>query len=260
VGRIQVTKIETELIEFPDDYRYYRDEKQLEQLREAIKRHGVQSIVRVWQREDGLYEIVDGWNVITICKELGIKEVLAYVHSSKENAELIALLEDLNRSQRNALDLAKVIKRWRDEKGYDRKTIAKLLNKSEQYISDVLSFYENADSDVKRMYAQKQISFRDALSIYRKMKKGLTLDDALAETRAKARVFGGGWKPVKLVYCVDCGAEVPDDEAIHRCRECDGVLRDKLIQLNTSFEAEESDEFDILDFHLNNDWRLDDAN
>ena len=174
------------------------DEKKITELSSSIKENGViQPIaVRPNSYEPGKYEIVAGERRWLAAQKAGLNEVPVIVLDLDDKKSLeIAIVENVQRQDLNAIEEAKGYQRLIKEFGYDHEKISKFMSKSRSHISntlrlltlpqDILSMIEEGEltagqarpliglpnaSDIAENIVRKKISAREVESLT-KMKK-----------------------------------------------------------------------------------------
>tara|TARA_B100000287_G_scaffold4786_1_gene4673 strand:- start:758 stop:1606 length:849 start_codon:yes stop_codon:yes gene_type:complete len=117
------------------------DEKKLAELSLSIKENGViQPIaVRPNKYEPGKYEIVAGERRWLAAQKAGLNEVPVVVLDIDDQKSLeIAIVENVQRQDLNAIEEAKGYQRLIKEFGYDHEKISKFMSKSRSHISNTL--------------------------------------------------------------------------------------------------------------------------
>ena len=117
------------------------DEAKLAELSSSIKKNGViQPIaVRPNKYEPGKYEIVAGERRWLAAQKAGLNEVPAIVLDIDDQKSLeIAIVENIQRQDLNAIEEAKGYQRLIKEFGYDHEKISKFMSKSRSHISNTL--------------------------------------------------------------------------------------------------------------------------
>ena len=178
--------------------RTFFDEEKIMELSSSIKENGViQPIaVRPNSYEPGKYEIVAGERRWLAAQKAGLNEVPVIVLEIDDKKSLeIAIVENVQRQDLNAIEEAKGYQRLIKEFGYDHEKISKFMSKSRSHISntlrlltlpqDILSMIEEGEltagqarpliglpnaSDIAENIVRKKISAREVESIT-KMKK-----------------------------------------------------------------------------------------
>ena len=174
------------------------DEEKIIELSSSIKENGViQPIaVRPNSYEPGKYEIVAGERRWLAAQKAGLNEVPVIVLELDDKKSLeIAIVENVQRQDLNAIEEAKGYQRLIKEFGYDHEKISKFMSKSRSHISntlrlltlpqDILSMIEEGEltagqarpliglpnaSDIAENIVRKKISAREVESLT-KMKK-----------------------------------------------------------------------------------------
>ena len=178
--------------------RTFFDEEKIMELSSSIKEIGViQPIaVRPNSYEPGKYEIVAGERRWLAAQKAGLNEVPVIVLDLDDKKSLeIAIVENVQRQDLNAIEEAKGYQRLIKEFGYDHEKISKFMSKSRSHISntlrlltlpqDILSMIEEGEltagqarpliglpnaSDIAENIVRKKISAREVESLT-KMKK-----------------------------------------------------------------------------------------
>lgn len=121
--------------------RHNFDEVKLDELAQSIKKNGViQPIaVRPDKIEPDKYEIVAGERRWLASQKAGLHEVPIIVLDLDDNESLeIAIVENIQRDDLNAIEEAKGYKRLADEFGYDHEKISRFMSKSRSHVSNTL--------------------------------------------------------------------------------------------------------------------------
>ena len=117
------------------------DKAKLAELSSSIKKNGViQPIaVRPNKYEPGKYEIVAGERRWLAAQKAGLNEVPAIILDIDDQKSLeIAIVENVQRQDLNAIEEAKGYQRLTKEFGYDQEKISKFMSKSRSHISNTL--------------------------------------------------------------------------------------------------------------------------
>lgn len=127
------------------------DEAALVELAESIKKQGLIQPVVVRQIASGRYEIIAGERRWRACKLAGLTDIPVVVRQvDDETAMAIALIENLQREDLNAMDQARAMHRLTTEFTLTHQQVAELLCKSRAAVSNYLRLL-NLSSDVRRM-------------------------------------------------------------------------------------------------------------
>ena len=117
------------------------DEEKLLELSSSIKQNGViQPIaVRPNKYEPGKFEIIAGERRWLAAQKAGLTKVPVIVLNIDDNKSLeIAIIENVQRQDLNAIEEAKGYQRLIKEFGYDHEKISKFMSKSRSHISNTL--------------------------------------------------------------------------------------------------------------------------
>ena len=133
------------------------DDDKIADLAESIKVHGVLQPIIVAKKGD-YYQIIAGERRWRASKKAGLKTMPAIVreYDEKKTRE-VALIENLQRQDLNALETAKAIKELMEEHSLTQEEISKTLGKSRSAIANTLRIL-NLDERVQDLVAKGKIS------------------------------------------------------------------------------------------------------
>lgn len=138
-GISDATNIATKDIK-PNPYqpRLEFDKGKLQELSDSIKTHGVFQPVLVKKSIQG-YELIAGERRLRASKLAGLKEIPAIVveFDDKQMME-IALLENIQRENLNAIEEAKAFAKMMDKFDYTQEALASRVGKSREYVANLL--------------------------------------------------------------------------------------------------------------------------
>ncbi len=142
--------IEVEKVK-PNPYqpRHEFDDARLKDLAESIRMYGIlQPLVvtrkEVYREDGGLhteYELISGERRLRASKIAGLAQVPALIRSGEDDARVkleLAIIENLQREDLNAVDRARSFQRLADEFGLKHTQIAEKVGKSREYVSNTL--------------------------------------------------------------------------------------------------------------------------
>ncbi len=117
------------------------DENKLLELANSIKKNGIIQPIAV--REDkvdpGRFEIIAGERRWIAAQKAGLHEVPIIILDISDNEALeIAIVENIQRDDLNAIEEAKGYQRLSEEFGYDHEKIAQFMSKSRSHVSNTL--------------------------------------------------------------------------------------------------------------------------
>jgi len=139
---IEVSKIKDN----PYQPRHEMEEQALKELAASVKQHGILQPVIVTKKtkETGRgqaveYQLVAGHRRLEAAKMAGLPYIPAIVRDSTEQQKLeLALVENLQRADLNAMERAKAFKQLQEEFDLTHEEIAKKVGKSREFVSNTL--------------------------------------------------------------------------------------------------------------------------
>ena len=138
------------------------DDNSLSELSESIKKQGLLQPLLVREVTDGHYEIIAGERRWRACQLAEMKTVPVILHEvDDETAMAMALVENLQREDLNAMDQARAMHRLTTEFALTHQQIADLLSKSRTAVTNYLRLF-NLNLDVRTMLEQGQIDMGHA--------------------------------------------------------------------------------------------------
>ena len=140
------------------------DEQALNELALSIKEHGVIQPIIVRKNGDK-YEIIAGERRYRASKLAGLETIPAIIRDfTDEQMMEIALLENLQRENLNAIEEALAYKSMIDKLGITQDELSKKVGKSRSHVTNMLGLLRLPE-DVKEMVANKKISMGHARMI-----------------------------------------------------------------------------------------------
>jgi ParB family chromosome partitioning protein len=128
----------------PEQPRRIFDPDELQQLADSIAAHGVLQPVVVVEAGDG-YTLVAGERRLRAVKMLKLATIPALVRSANEQEQLeLALVENIQRSDLNALDEARAYRHLIDEFGLTQERVAERVGRSRPAVANSLRILETA--------------------------------------------------------------------------------------------------------------------
>ena len=142
----------------PDQPRTVFDQAELQALAASLERHGQQQPILVQEGQGGRYTIVFGERRVRATKLLGRETIYAIV--TKTAGPEIALIENVQRADLDAVDLAQSLERL-SAAGYTQDEIGLLIGKDRSRIAKILSIL----SLPTEMLSEYQREFRSTVSM-----------------------------------------------------------------------------------------------
>ena len=196
-SRINLTEIQIN----PKQPRRDFDEQSLQELASSIRLHDIIQPLIVSKLASGKFQLIAGERRFRAAKIAGLKDVPAYVRQANDAQLLeLALLENIQRENLNAVELALSFKRMMDELDYTQEQVAERMGKERSTVTnyirllklppDILSAVRsnllsmgharalvNIDTIDKQLYVfkeiqQKELSVRQTEELVRKLYKG----------------------------------------------------------------------------------------
>lgn len=136
-----LAKISAHLIS-PNPYqpRVEFDRKTLDELKKSILENGLIQPITVRRTQKDRYELISGERRLRACKEIGIKEIPAYIiHVETKEAMLaLSLIENIQREKLNAIEIANAYKRLMDECNLSQEEIAEKVGKDRTTVTNTI--------------------------------------------------------------------------------------------------------------------------
>jgi ParB family chromosome partitioning protein len=133
--RIPVSDIETN----PKQPRKDFDEQALQELASSIKVHDLVQPVTVSRLPSGKYRLISGERRWRAAKLAGLSDVPAYVRQANDQQLLeLALLENLQREDLNAVEIALSYKRMMEELSYTQEQVAERMGKERSTVANYI--------------------------------------------------------------------------------------------------------------------------
>jgi ParB family chromosome partitioning protein len=159
---IEVDKIK------PNPYQPRRefDEERLKALSESIRQYGVLQPLVVTRKEvekaDGLaseYELIAGERRLRAAKLAGLAQVPAVIRQGENNLTKLelAIIENLQREDLNAIDRAKALAKLVDEFGISHAEVGAKIGKSREYVSNSIRLL-SLPEHMQQAVVEKEIS------------------------------------------------------------------------------------------------------
>lgn len=135
INRIPVNQVEAN----PKQPRRDFDDQALKELAESIKLHDIIQPITVSKLPSGKYRLISGERRLRAAKLAGIADIPAYVRQAND-ADLLelALLENLQREDLNAMEISLSYKRMMEELNYTQEQVAERMGKDRSTIANFI--------------------------------------------------------------------------------------------------------------------------
>jgi ParB family chromosome partitioning protein len=141
------------------------ENEKLDELAASIREQGVISPIVVRPTDGGMFEIVAGERRFRASGRAGRKTIPAMVRTREDKDALaVALIENMQRSDLNAMEEAQGVRRLIDEFGYTHEQAAKAIGKSRPATTNLLRLLNLADP-VQRMLLDGEIEMGHARAL-----------------------------------------------------------------------------------------------
>jgi ParB family chromosome partitioning protein len=111
----------------------------LEELAASIKIHDIIQPITVSKMPSGRYRIVSGERRLRAAKIAGLKDIPAYIRQTNDQQLLeLALLENLQREDLNAMEVALSYKRMMEELNFTQEQVAERMSKDRSTIANFI--------------------------------------------------------------------------------------------------------------------------
>lgn len=155
------------LVPSPFQPRRIFDENALNDLVESIREKGVLQplLVRPNSKKKGGYEIIAGERRFRASQKAGLTQVPVIVKDFDDKAALeVALIENLQREDLNAIEEAEAYVRLLNEFKYTQEELSRVVGKSRSYVTNMMRLLSLPES-VKKMLIEKQMTVGHARSL-----------------------------------------------------------------------------------------------
>lgn len=145
----ELSQIDVALIRVnPKQPRLVFDSERLEQLKASIKEHGVIQPVTVHLVEKG-YELISGERRLRAVSDLGYERIPAYIYQIEDKSEdkllELALIENIQREDLNAIEVAKAYQQLQKEYGLTQEEVAQKVGKDRATIANFVRLLKLPD-------------------------------------------------------------------------------------------------------------------
>lgn len=128
-----------EIVTNPKQPRKDFDEQTLQELAQSIKLHDIIQPITVSKLPGGKYQLISGERRWRASKLAGIKDIPAYVRQANDQQLLeLALLENLQREDLNAMEVALSYKRMMEELNHTQEQVAERMGKDRSTVTNYI--------------------------------------------------------------------------------------------------------------------------
>ncbi|HLP35322.1 ParB/RepB/Spo0J family partition protein [Lacibacter sp.] len=184
------------------------DEQALKELADSIKMHDIIQPITVSKTSAGKYRLISGERRWRASKIAGLKDIPAYIRQANDQELLeLALLENLQRENLNAVEIALSYKRLMEELDYTQEQVAERMGKDRTTVTNYIRLLKlppdiqlavrtgalsmgharaliNVDTIDKQLYVyhqvkQKELSVRQTEALVRQLYKSAPVKPAV---------------------------------------------------------------------------------
>ena len=141
------------------------DEQSLKELSESIKLHDIIQPVTVVKIGQNKYQLISGERRLRASKMAELKDIPAYVRTVESNEMLeMALIENLQRQDLNAMEIALSYRQLMDEVGLTQEQVAERMKKERSTVANFLRLLK-LPPDIQKAVRDGQLSMGHARAI-----------------------------------------------------------------------------------------------
>ncbi len=179
-GSSSINEIDLTLIHpNPNQPRHEFDAEALQELADSIKEIGIIQPITLRKQEDGTYEIIAGERRWRASQIAGLKTIPAYVRTaSDENVMEMALIENIQRQDLNALEIALAYQHLIEEYGMTQDRLSERVGKKRATVTNYLRLLK-LPASIQMALQNKQLEMGHARAL-------LSLEDPTLQLK----VFG----------------------------------------------------------------------
>ena len=160
-ARIPLDQIEVN----PSQPRHDFDEQALKELSESIKLHDIIQPITVVKVGHNRYQLISGERRVRASKMAGIADIPAYVRTTDSQGMLeLALLENLQRENLNAIEIALSYRQLMDECGLTQEQVSERMKKERSTVANYLRLLK-LPPDIQKAVRDNQLTMGHARAI-----------------------------------------------------------------------------------------------
>ena len=170
----------------PRQPRHHFDHAELESLVASIREHGIIEPLVARLLPDHTFELIAGERRLRAAAALGLTSVPVIIRETKDDRDklLLALVENLNRQDLNAIEEAMAYRQLNEEYGFTQEEIGRRVSKSRPTVANLMRLLSLPES-IQQAVIDERINPAQA-----KVLAGVT--DAAAQEKMFSSMLGGG--------------------------------------------------------------------
>jgi len=172
-----------QLVPNPDQPRQNFDPKAISDLADSIRQHGLLQpiLVRPIPNNPDMYEIVAGERRWRACQKAQLHDVPVVIRDLDDGQVLqIALIENLQRQDLNAIEEAKGYQRLIDDFAFNAEDVGQAVNKSRSHVANLIRLLSLPQS-VQTMVVNSELSAGHARALIGAQNPALLAQDVIAK-------------------------------------------------------------------------------
>ncbi len=161
-----VAEIDIDKIDFnPFQPRKVFDKEALEELKSSIIKHGIIQPITVRKSATGNFQLISGERRLRASKEAGLKKIIAFVRDADDQGMLeMALIENIQREDLNAVEIAVSYQRLMDECNLTQDKLGDRVGKKRSTITNYLRLLK-LPAEIQYGIQKKNISMGHARAL-----------------------------------------------------------------------------------------------
>jgi ParB family chromosome partitioning protein len=162
LAKLPVNSIQTN----PYQPRTEFDREALDDLKKSILENGLIQPITVRRNGDGIYELISGERRLRACREVGFKDIPAYIikADTKEQMIALALIENIQRENLNAIEVAHAYKKLMEECALSQEEIAEKVGKDRSTITNSVRLLKLPE-DIQKSLIKNEITMGHARAL-----------------------------------------------------------------------------------------------
>jgi ParB family chromosome partitioning protein len=213
VGKIRIDSIEVN----PNQPRTKFDEEALRELAESIKTYGLIQPITVRPIANGKYQLISGERRLRACKLAGLQEVPTYVRTVDEMQSIqMALVENIQREDLNALEIALSYQRLVDEFGFTQEEVSDKVGKNRTTVTNYLRLLKLSlpaqiavrDNVISMGHARALVALENEKMQEKLLKQVIDNGLSVRQTETLVKKYSTEFKPAKTKIKITLSDEV----------------------------------------------------
>ncbi len=152
-----------QLFPFKNQARKSFNKEEIAKLADSIKEYGIRQPLSVVKNLDGKYEVVSGERRLRAAKEIGLDKVPCIILKENNDANAIALIENIHRKDLHPIELGSAYKKLIESKVFgSQDKLAQAISVAKSTVSEYIKL-SNIPENIKLCAIENNIYSRDKL-------------------------------------------------------------------------------------------------